>query len=529
MGKLDCDIAIIGGGMGGVAAALAACSAGRSVILSEVTDWIGGQATAQGVSALDEHKFIESPLGCTRQYAQFRQRIRDDYHQRYAAPVLMPDWKDAIFPGQPLNPGNGWVSRLCFEPLVGVKMLTDMLAPYLQTGQLRLLLCHSPAQAECAQDRVLSVTLRDEVTARTVTVRAAYFLDATELGDLLPLTNTDFVTGAESAADTGEPHAQHGPVRPSLTQGFTYCFAVDFCEGERHVIEKPRGYDKLKQRQPYGLDLLNRAGEILRYRMFAENDVQRLLPFWSYRRLIHAKLLDPHGVRGLRDIVMINWASNDYYFRGLTEDAATAAQAHTEAKRLALGFLYWLQTECPRDDGQGLGYPELRLRADVMGSLDGLSKHPYIRESRRIVPLKRILEQHISADLLPAPLPCPDSVGIGWYSIDIHHCVGGDVHDLAYAPTHPFQIPLGALIPIRTQNLIPACKNIGSTHITNGAYRLHPVEWAIGEAAGLLAAYCLSRGVSPQHVWETSAHLCQLQDQLREYGAPIEWNHTLFA
>ena len=47
----------------------------------------------------------------------------------------------------------------------------------------------------------------------------------------------------------------------------------------------------------------------------------------------------------------------------------------------------------------------------------------------------------------------------------------------------PFQVPLGALIPRRVENLLPACKNLGTTHITNGCYRLHPVEWAIGEAA----------------------------------------------
>jgi hypothetical protein len=45
---------------------------------------------------------------------------------------------------------------------------------------------------------------------------------------------------------------------------------------------------------------------------------------------------------------------------------------------------------------------------------------------------------------------------------------------------------LGALIPIRMENLLPAAKNIGTTHITNGCYRMHPVEWNIGEAAGAL-------------------------------------------
>ena len=54
--------------------------------------------------------------------------------------------------------------------------------------------------------------------------------------------------------------------------------------------------------------------------------------------------------------------------------------------------------------------------------------------------------------------------------------------------TRPFQIPLGALLPIRVENLLPACKNLGVTHITNGAYRLHPVEWNTGEAAGMIAS-----------------------------------------
>jgi len=68
----------------------------------------------------------------------------------------------------------------------------------------------------------------------------------------------------------------------------------------------------------------------------------------------------------------------------------------------------------------------------------------------------------------------PDSVGIGWYPIDVHACVV-DERSLS-APTLPFQIPIGALIPVECDNLVAACKNICTNHLTNGAYRLHPVE-----------------------------------------------------
>ena len=91
-----------------------------------------------------------------------------------------------------------------------------------------------------------------------------------------------------------------------------------------------------------------------------------------------------------------------------------------------------------------------------------------------------------------------DSVGIGCYRIDLHPRVSGAGYlDLG---CWPFQIPLGAMIPVRVENLLPGGKNLGVTHITNGAFRVHPVEWNVGEVAGLLAAFCLDRGLAPRAV-----------------------------
>ncbi|MBL8186966.1 MAG: FAD-dependent oxidoreductase, partial [Acidobacteria bacterium] len=87
----------------------------------------------------------------------------------------------------------------------------------------------------------------------------------------------------------------------------------------------------------------------------------------------------------------------------------------------------------------------------------------------------------------------------------------------------PFQIPLGALIPKRVENLIPACKNIGTTHITNGCYRLHPVEWNIGEAAGALAAQAIERKQSPRSIRNTPKLLAEFQARLQQAGVEIAW------
>lgn len=64
------------------------------------------------------------------------------------------------------------------------------------------------------------------------------------------------------------------------------------------------------------------------------------------------------------------------------------------AKNFATGFVYWLQTTAPRDDNPSLrGYPNLKLVLDGMGTHDGLSQYPYIRESRRLLPIKTVVEQ----------------------------------------------------------------------------------------------------------------------------------------
>src|SRR5205814_3777708 len=80
--ELRTQILIVGGSTGGVAAALAAASLGINVILSEQTDWIGGQFTSQAVPP-DENPWIER-FGCTRRYRALREGIRQWYRDHRA-------------------------------------------------------------------------------------------------------------------------------------------------------------------------------------------------------------------------------------------------------------------------------------------------------------------------------------------------------------------------------------------------------------------------------------------------------------
>ena len=64
-----------------MAGALAALRLGRRVVLTEETDWIGGQLTARAVPP-DEHPWIEE-MGCTASYRRLRNGIRDFYRRNY--------------------------------------------------------------------------------------------------------------------------------------------------------------------------------------------------------------------------------------------------------------------------------------------------------------------------------------------------------------------------------------------------------------------------------------------------------------
>jgi hypothetical protein len=148
---------------------------------------------------------------------------------------------------------------------------------------------------------------------------------------------------------------------------------------------------------------------------------------------------------------------------------------------------------------------------------------PYIRESRRVQAQYTIVEQDLSLAVhgQRGAVTYPDSVGIGMYRIDLHPSTGGDNYiDIGASP---FQISLGALLPRRLTNLVAASKNIGTTHVTNDCYRLHPVEWNVGEVAGMLAAPCLSSGKQPGQLRTRAEDLRTFQQLLVADGIELAW------
>ena len=523
------DAVVIGGGVGGFASALSLLKNNKTVILSEETDWIGGQLTQQGVPP-DEHQWIEY-TGATQAYRDFRNAIRDYYRRNY--PLTEEAFNDPFF-----NPGSGSVSRLCHEPKVALAVLKDMIARYISSRQLILLLNHKAIQAEVKDDTVYSVTVKDKLNNTFKQLKAPYFVDATELGDLLPLTGAEYITGTESKKETSELHAPENS-NPDNVQAFTTCFAMDYLPGENHTIEEPENYEFWKKYVPdltppwpgRLLDLTYTHPSSLRPKALGFHPegipTGNTLNLWNYRKIINKNNFIKGTYAG--DITIVNWPQNDYMLGNLIDASDADFNRHNEAsKQLSLSLLYWLQTEVPRPDG-GKGWPGIRLRKDIMGTEDGLAKYPYIRESRRIKAVFTVMEEHVGKEnhtLVTGKesnvaTPFNDSVGIGYYHIDLHPTCG-NVNYVDF-PSLRFQIPLGALLPIRLKNLLPANKNIGTTHITNGCYRLHPVEWSIGESVGSLISFAIQHEVSPHEVRAKTDILKAFQKFIRLGGIETDW------
>ncbi len=529
--ELRCDVAVIGAGTGGCAAALAALRDGMRVILTEETDWIGGQLTSQAVPP-DEHSWIES-FGCTRLYRAYRNAVRQYYRDHYP---LTPDARGRMH----LNPGDGSVSPLTHEPSVSLAVLEAMLAPYASGGQLAVMLRHKPVAADVERDSVRSVTVKSLESGWERTIHAPYFVDATEQGDLLPLTKTEFVTGFESRKQTGEPHAPE-TAQPANIQAFTVCFALDHIPGEDHTIDRPEEYafwrDYVPEMRPAW------TGKLLSWSMsdpitlkprgvFFDPELKaglKGLNLWLYRRI--ANKANFAGNTYASDITLVNWPQNDYWLGNIhAVSDEEAARNLKRGKQLSLSLVYWMQTEAPRPDG-GQGFRGLRLRGDLTGTEDGLAKYPYIRESRRILAEFTVIEQHVGTDARMQLTGKPreeleaerfsDSVGVGSYRIDLHPSSGGD--NYIDVSSLPFQIPLGALIPKRVENLLAGAKNLGVTHITNGCYRLHPVEWNIGESAGAVAAHAIQTKTTPRAIRNTARLLEDFQAKIVDRGVEIAW------
>lgn len=622
---LTCEIVVAGGGLAGVAAAEAGLSAGRTVCLTEMTDWLGGQVSSQGTSALDEAGLQQALQFYPRGYQRFRDRIRQLYGRD--------------------NPGDCWVSQICFLPRDGAQLLLAQLRDAEKRGKGTLhwlpntvvkslqldrdrrwiesvtVIQHRPApgapplntlplsawieDAYRPQNskRFLKTVLRLEPPAG----QAARWIviEATETGELLPLADVPYRLGLDPRSP-GNPSSPVTRPDPYCTQGFTYTFALEQTS-KPHRPDRPSFYDRYAPYFSYEIPLLADPAQLFTYRRI-----------WAPQPR-SSELLAGRGVSMPQpgDWSMQNWTWGNDYRPGTAADnliltadqlratgqlkpggwlggLRTATLRHGEEN--ALAFFYWL-SEGSTDSLLGAGvkhpFPYYRLLKGVrgpMGTANGLSKYPYIRESRRLIGRPssaypqgfsmvetdiarpnyqaRYYLKHLSAKdyaalrrslareavvrqgVRPTQMPIverprifPDSVGIAQYALDFHPCLtesppekpGNRERAGVRQPqglAYPGQIPLRAMIPQRVDNLLVTGKSIAFSYSVAAAYRVHSFEWSAGAAAGTVADFVLQRQITPAALVANlplqSPLLEALQRRLEAEGNPIAFPQSTF-
>lgn len=512
--EIEVDIAVIGASLGGVMAAWRAAQAGHRVLLSAEHHWLGGQMTAQAVPP-DEHRLIEHG-GASESYLQFRQALREHY-------LSQGDFRDRTTITEGCNPGDGWVSRLCFEPAVAAAWFERLMQ---DTPGLQVLRDARPVAVLRTGRRIDTVQLAggDE----RVSVRARYVIDATDTGALLPLAGLPYRLGKEAQATFDEPAA---PPQADAEdqQPVTHVLALRRRAEALPVGAPPPGYEAWRAQglAGYGHRLFSeyipgaRPGESLRLPLFAQGEV---LDLWRYRRIVAAHMWEPSR----DEVSLINWAQNDYGLQPLLDGPLSERQVEAAARELSVCLLHWLRTEAPRPDG-GQGYPELELAPDITGTPDGLAQQVYVRESRRIVGLSTLTQRDIAHEpgtALQADNRA-DSVGLAWYNMDMHPTVRSSQGLNAHV--RPFTLPLGCFVPADCDNLLPGCKNIAVSHLVNACTRVHPAEWLVGEVAGLLAAFALRQDLTPTDIHASATARAAFQQHLRSHGIPLHWDAALLA
>ena len=426
--SVGCDILVVGGGLAGAGAAYEALLLGKTVCLTEITDWVGGQISSQGTSALDERRTQREKLFFPKGYLEFRERIRKHYGKR--------------------NPGECWVSGSCFLPFDGHKLLFQQLEdaakkgkgtlkwfpstvvkelntetlPNRGTGQQItsvIAIQHSPAKgtpplnteflSQKMEDiyRYENSPRFDKKILRFVPKSSQpnqladwYVIEATETGEIIGLSDIPYRLGVDKRSYL-EPSSSSVTGDPYCTQGFTYTFAMEETE-KPQTHEKPVYYE--------------------RYAPYFSYELPRLADFdlvFTYRRIWSPQLGKEKTFGGITftepvpgDISMQNWTWGNDYRPGTAKDnfiytreqlqqlgqlspggwmGGLRTETLARGEEHAISYYYWL-VEGTTDSqlGDGVKVPHLNNRYlsgfdSPMGTAHGLSKYPYIREARRII------------------------------------------------------------------------------------------------------------------------------------------------
>ena len=202
------DVIIVGGGAGGTSAAVESSRNGVKTLLIEETNWLGGMLTSAGVSAVDGNYKLPSGF-----WGEFKDSLVSHYGSL-----------DAL--------KTGWVSNVLFEPRVGNEILKAIASKEKNLKILYSSKVNSVVQTEGDYNF--------NVNSSKGNFSSKVLIDATELGDILPMLDEDYDIGMDNKIMYGEDIAPDE--KNDIIQDLTYVMILKNF-GKSMKIEKPINYD----------------------------------------------------------------------------------------------------------------------------------------------------------------------------------------------------------------------------------------------------------------------------------------------
>ncbi len=486
------DVVIAGAGTGGFGAAMQAARMGATVLLLEETDWIGGQMNAAAVTSMDEGPTLVRERGI---YRDFVNAVNGHYGQLG------------------INAETAYGFRhICMEPRVGQKILYDMLAEgRTHTKALHVALLTRVTKVVRTGDAVTGVELTSGADIRTLASKI--LIDATEWGDVIPLTGARYRVG-NCLSDAIVPARK--------IQDLTWTAVIkQYPKGvpaELVMREPPPGYTPA-------------VHQLFLKTLVTGDEIGSKDRPWSWARFIGYRGMPNSEQPDRQEVITrthMNY-NNDYPTSiADVEDPASRQKTLRAAILKTLNLLYYVQTTLGKTDwsvanDEGFDTPYNRAQMDAWiqeqpelapyrAILHHFSIMAYARESRRIVGLHTLRAAEIERQPRK-PTFFTNAVALGDYAVDLHGSKKPELLELDLDPVEdipmgvfgshgvgPFAIPFESFIPETLDGFLPAEKNISQSRLANGATRLQPSTMLMGQAAGAIAALSIQLNVRPRNL-----------------------------
>ncbi len=502
------DLCIYGGTAAGVAAAMQAARMGKSAVLAEFGNHLGGM-TSGGLGATD----IGNKAAIGGIALEFYQRVARHYAEDEAA------WKfespEEYFRPSSTRPAladlkKAGASMWTFEPRVAERIFFQMI------NEAKVPVYFQQRLGSVKKD---GRRITEMIMENGRVFRARMFIDATYEGDLMARAGVTYTIGREANSSFGETlngvrqqtpkHQFIVPVDPYSKPGDPASGLLPFIQSGNDA--KPGEADRSVQAFNFRLCYTRNPANRLPHTAPPKYDPAKYELLARYlealvaagRKPVLSEFWNPIWIPNSKTDINNNGGfSTDFIganFDYPDADYSRRAQIWREHEDYTRGFVYFLTTsprvpENIRKEMQTWGPAK-----DEFVDTGNWPHQIYVREARRMISDYVMTERNCRGQV-----KADDSIGLAAYTMDSHNCrrivKNGSVEnegDVQVGGLQPYPISYRAIVPkaAECENLLaPIC--LSATHIAYGSIRMEPVFMILGQSAATAAVLAID-GSSP--------------------------------